>query len=281
MSRFGLNGTFYAEEVGEERGGGSSGGFFWSVLLNRGRIRVTQREESALDMPLLYFFFLGDANIPPCCLSSQGGVSRTGADHQGIHAWSDNHWSPLAGGICTSILQGFGSNQTEQTEEAAEAGTSVQPLRGAQRLENIARVPTPISTLPSSHRLLFWVVFGLLCPKANLKASVLSFRTLAIGVYLQSWQKRGVFREKAQGGGACFCQLLFTFLQQCDKCPLYCITSETALGTLWVIPLFLFRDETLRLRNLSRTTTIKRQWLRNSCWPTRLFGMTRFISLLC
>lgn len=138
---------FCVGDVGEEKEGGSSGGFFWSVMLNEGRIRDKVQ-------PLRCLFLFGDLSIPNCCLFSQGGVSRTGADHQGVHAWSDHHWSPLAGGICTSVLQGFRSNQTEQTEEAAEAWTSVQPLRGAQCLENITCIQTPITSLPSSHRLL-------------------------------------------------------------------------------------------------------------------------------
>lgn len=73
------------------------------------------------------------------CLSNpQGCLPRAGADHQGVHAGGDHHRPPLAGGVFTCLLQSVRPNAPQQAEETTAPRAPVQPLRGAQRLENLS-----------------------------------------------------------------------------------------------------------------------------------------------
>ncbi len=69
--------------------------------------------------------------------SPQGGVSWACADHQGVHEGGDHHWPEVACRIFSSFLQSLWSHTPQQTEETAEVGAPLQPLRGTKCLENI------------------------------------------------------------------------------------------------------------------------------------------------
>lgn len=74
----------------------------------------------------------------------QARLSRVGADHQGVHAGGDHHRPPLAGGVGSGLLQSRRPDAPQLPEEAAETGAALQPLRGAQRVEDLPRLQTPL-----------------------------------------------------------------------------------------------------------------------------------------
>ncbi|CAF87137.1 unnamed protein product [Tetraodon nigroviridis] len=73
-----------------------------------------------------------------------GGLPRAGPDHQGVHARGDHHRPPLAGGVCSGLFQSVRPHSPQQAEETAAPGAALQPLRGAQRLEDLTRLQAPL-----------------------------------------------------------------------------------------------------------------------------------------
>jgi len=78
-------------------------------------------------------------------LVPQAGVPRAGADHQGVHAGGDHHRPALAGGVRAGLLPSRRPDAPQPAEAAAETGAALQPLRGAQRLEDLPRVQAPLT----------------------------------------------------------------------------------------------------------------------------------------
>lgn len=71
----------------------------------------------------------------------QGGIPWTGVDHQRVYARGDDNRPTLAGGVRASLLQSIRSDSPQQTEETAASRASLQPIRGAQCLENFQSFP--------------------------------------------------------------------------------------------------------------------------------------------
>jgi hypothetical protein len=67
----------------------------------------------------------------------QGNLSRTGPNHEGVHARGDNDRPQVVGGIRASVLQVLGPDQVEQVQEESKTGAVVQQIRRTQRVENI------------------------------------------------------------------------------------------------------------------------------------------------
>uniref|UniRef100_H2SB51 ATP-dependent RNA helicase DHX8 n=1 Tax=Takifugu rubripes TaxID=31033 RepID=H2SB51_TAKRU len=101
-----------------------------------GRVPHPDRPAGGVPAPLQH------ALQPPARVA---GLSRAGADHQGVHAGGDHHRPPLAGGVRAGVLQGRRPDSAQPPEEAAETGAALQPLRGAQRLEDLPRLQAPLT----------------------------------------------------------------------------------------------------------------------------------------
>lgn len=220
-----------------------------SLILKEGETEIKGQAWVLQPLPCLLLF--GKSNFQSCSPFSQGGVSWAGADHQGIYAWSDHYWSSLAGGICTSFLQGFWSNQAEQTEKAAAAGAPVQSLRGAQCLEDITCIQTAMSFVPSWTLLGFifvglWFLHRCKCPERK-------------DIQLKLTYKISISRAKAQGGNVCSCQL-FLGVHSCltNVLGLLSVLHRFRSGC-WSTTLVIFKRWNLRLRNLGTELNDKRK----------------------